>query len=628
MSVGVVGGIANRGNTCYISSALQLLFRFRPFHELLCELASRFPDCDFFAALANMSKKIGTSREPLSPDSVIAMFQIDPLKQFDVCEFMTTLVNRILEVSNDVSVAELVYFRFVEQDHQSNALFCSVPVYPNSSLTNAIANLRESFGQGFTSVPQLVLIQIGRMTFDGEKNLLEKDTRSMEISESLKLEGQVYYLYCVIEHLGLPDHGHYIAYVRDSRGWLKCNDSMITTSTLSDVQKSAVENAYVVAYVRDLDNVRIIRGQRPPVSASNDVGNLHIRLFDASVMQIVESMDVQASTFDDAIMTVNDFKAGWEQKYGDLRVRYKKKRGSLMPSFPRNISNLQEEDVLVWIEREDMEEFDPTSADTEQIFVNYVVYCPRIEISMAFYPFTKANRLIRYGYRFFNLISYGLATSRDISFYWEFDNRLVLLTEESLDGMTVQQFQSKHGHTTIVASPRSLIPPNAMRLHASVYHTKNELKEVQELDFLVSYHHTIAEALNSAKEILRVASVAMYEVTEDGRMVRIQYESDYDPLYAVMPETGRLRFEEVPGPNCYNFILVDNEDHFSGITFMFHIDDNETIEELEDKVQRYLDLSQVVVRFKPLKGEPFRPRIPYNEVPERDPFVALVSVRE
>ena len=247
---------------------------------------------------------------------------------------------------------------------------------------------------------------------------------------------------------------------------------------------------------------------------------------------------------------------------------------------------------------------------------------------MAFYPFTKANPLIRYGYRFFNLISYGLATSRDISFYWEFDNRLVLLTEESLDGMTVQQFQSKHGHTTIVASPRSLIPPNAMRLHASVYHTKNELKEVQELDFLVSYHHTIAEALNSAKEILRVASVAMYEVTEDGRMVRIQYESDYDPLYAVMPETGRLRFEEVPGPNCYNFILVDNEDHFSGITFMFHIDDNETIEELEDKVQRYLDLSQVVVRFKPLKGEPFRPRIPYNEVPERDPFVALVSVRE
>lgn len=590
-----------------------------------------FPDVDFFGALAATSTNLEKCTDPVAPDSLISLFQIDSSKQFDVCEFITTLVNRILEVSNNESIASLFYLRFAGHDHPNNALFCTIQVYPNSSLANAIAHVRDSFGEGFTSLPQLLLIQIGRMIFDNTRVLLEKDTRPMEINDKLKIGTQTYQLYCVIEHLGRTNHGHYIAYVRDAEGWLKCNDSRVTRSSLADVQRSAVleeSPAYVVAYVKDIRDIRVIRRAPAPSHSEKDVGNLHIRLFDACTMKIEESMNIQVSTFDDAILTVNDVKAGWRQKYGDLRVRYRKKRGTLVPQFPRNISNWQEEDVLVWIERANMAEFEPSHVKAKKVAVTYKVERPTIDVSMSFYASTKAKRLITYGKRFFSTITFGMTTGIDVRFFLDLDSRLVLVEQDSFEGMTVANCQAKHGNLTVVVSPQNVVPARALRMKASVYETRNELKEAGTLNFLVSYNITIADALQRAKNIIKVTSCAIYNVNEDGRMARIHYESDYDLLYPIIPENGSLRIEETPEPSSFNFILVDDQDNYVGITFMLALEADESIEELERRVQRYLDVPPIRIRFKPDGGKAFRPSIPYNEVPERVPFVVLVSACE
>ena len=140
MERGFAGGILNRGNTCYISSSLQVLLRFKPFHDLVTALAHKFEDVEFFRVLEYLSRKLETATEVLTPDSIISLFGIDASKQFDVCEFMTKLLNDIVEITNDPEVASHFYFHFDKLDSPENVLFRGIQIVEGASIGDVLAS--------------------------------------------------------------------------------------------------------------------------------------------------------------------------------------------------------------------------------------------------------------------------------------------------------------------------------------------------------------------------------------------------------------------------------------------------------------------------------------------------------
>lgn len=56
-----------------------------------------------------------------------------------------------------------------------------------------------------------------------------------------------YELFCVVNHHGSMDTGHYISYVRHNSLWFKCDDAFITQAQLQQVLKT---KAYVLFYMK------------------------------------------------------------------------------------------------------------------------------------------------------------------------------------------------------------------------------------------------------------------------------------------------------------------------------------------------------------------------------------------
>jgi ubiquitin carboxyl-terminal hydrolase 22/27/51 len=64
-----------------------------------------------------------------------------------------------------------------------------------------------------------------------------------------------YELFCVVNHHGKIDNGHYTCYIRQREIWYKCDDHIVTKAPLSDVLNSRGYMLFYVASNMDmLDN--------------------------------------------------------------------------------------------------------------------------------------------------------------------------------------------------------------------------------------------------------------------------------------------------------------------------------------------------------------------------------------
>jgi len=66
-------------------------------------------------------------------------------------------------------------------------------------------------------------------------------------------EATIYDLFAVVEHVGSMDAGHYIAFVRRSGEWFRCDDSFVSAVPESELKAT---HAYLLFYAR--------RGYIPP----------------------------------------------------------------------------------------------------------------------------------------------------------------------------------------------------------------------------------------------------------------------------------------------------------------------------------------------------------------------------
>lgn len=616
------GGFVNRGNTCYISAALQLLMRFRPFHELVMVLKKEFSDVEFFAALASLSEKLENAKEPLSPDSIISVFGIDPSKQFDVCEFITNLLNRILEITNDPDVASLFYFHFTGIDHPENVLFRGCRIVENASISEALA---KSAARDCT-LPQMLMIQLDRIKYDANANTLVKDSRVMKTNREITFGSTTYSLYAIIEHLGKPDHGHYVAYIQDTKGWLKCNDSCVRQCEWDDVLTSSMSDhspVYIAAYVRNLNMVRTLRRTASDEMFAGKDENVHFRLFDASRMRVIEETDLPLTSPDNIKEAIENIKDMWTSKYGRLTLRYKVNQGAPQRSFPE-ITNFAQTDLLVWFEMANgLRLFDPKWITAEPVIAYYTIHrVDKFVVPMKFFPNTKVRKAVKYARVLVDAVA-GTSDKRSCHVYITIHDRLVKVNSEAEMTQSMFECQAFIGKLTFVINLTGMKPNRIVRAVVTVFDSSSSLNELTKVEMTVEYHHTFRHLLDSVRRELKTENVAVYSVTDGGVMTRLR--GDEMPLYRVVMENKTLRAENTPRMSSHNFIVIDKHGKYLGLCGMLDLRKNETVEMLEERAEKFFNLKPLKIQFKTEDGTIFRPKNPYDETPRHAQFVVICT---
>lgn len=75
----------------------------------------------------------------------------------------------------------------------------------------------------------------------------------VEPESDRRVAPEIYNLYCVVNHHGKIDNGHYTCFVRHSADtWYKCDDHIITKASTAEVLKS---RGYLLFYIRNSLNM-------------------------------------------------------------------------------------------------------------------------------------------------------------------------------------------------------------------------------------------------------------------------------------------------------------------------------------------------------------------------------------
>ncbi|OHT07514.1 hypothetical protein TRFO_05129 [Tritrichomonas foetus] len=227
----LAGGIKNPFLTSYLSSTCQIIFHYKPFLENLYKIPpNQYETCDI---LKRMAIDLQNTESAITADMLISELQIDPktgseLDQFIDC-FFNCITKELLDIFN--------YQNFRYTISQAESLKNLLSVNPN------LNNLDE----------KIVFI------FFHHKN---NENHLIDLDKEIILSEKQFFLYAFVQLLGLPASGHYFVSLRDSQGWIRCNDSSViemnemdTLSAINDTRTPIV----LAVYVDDMNSITIKR---------------------------------------------------------------------------------------------------------------------------------------------------------------------------------------------------------------------------------------------------------------------------------------------------------------------------------------------------------------------------------
>ena len=291
-------GIRNSGATCYIASIIQVLYNLGGFRQFIFSFNKNPPET--ILALQRLFVELQLSSKPPSLDPLIrtlgSVYEITNVQQ-DSNEFLLCLFDK-LENSLGAPFADGIRYMFGSEiagnvsDSETNESFLIMPLVVDGlrgireSLTLAVApSANEKIGKKyFTKIPPVFGFQLCRYKFcPKEGRIIELNTpfecpEQMDIREfcceSLNEEETKYSLFAVVVHLGNPESGHYVSYIKLNQKWILFDDTKTKPATWVDVEQTFGRGddesgdcsflfsygqplAYMVFYVRD-DSTRLI----------------------------------------------------------------------------------------------------------------------------------------------------------------------------------------------------------------------------------------------------------------------------------------------------------------------------------------------------------------------------------
>jgi hypothetical protein len=338
----------------------------------------------------------------VSPDDVINHFTESRDSPGDVVEFTFKVLNEVLsKCQNCRLVAELFFFHYLHDNHPSNQL-CVTITADHATINQGIAELVDQNPGLVERLPKLLLVHLPRTMNGADAVSQQINRRCLHRTDSNLLVGKTHYmLYAVVEHLGLSaEDGHFMTYIRDSDGWLLCNDSQVSETTESRVFASSQtpnRSVCLVAFVQSITDVRtsprtgLRIGSCLCARTRLQPGTVVVTFFDAATMTIERSVRVvdgsaavpvccvkepsadgtverpQTVIVNDSIAAamccLNELAANLLACHGNtLRSRYRVNMTPLFDNPPYSF-DANNETLICWVERRSMRLFNPATID-------------------------------------------------------------------------------------------------------------------------------------------------------------------------------------------------------------------------------------------------------------------------
>lgn len=285
-------GLRNLGATCYINSALQLLFNtslnsFLSSNSLndnwAIELqilfalmkfgkASTYDPINFIKSYKMMGNEIKLTEQQDSLEFLSSI--IDQLPDELVSPFKGVLINHFDGIDSPYksSNEEIFTNLSLTVDNDSNSLESSLESFIHSVILNNYNTgdkvIRVEKKTAIQKPPQILLIQLCRFQYDSQSNSYQKINSSFsfplsfDISKYCEIEtNSNYHLSGLILHSGSLNTGHffYVGYDRFLGQWIDYNDSIVDLFNISNLANFAFGsnenqfglNAYILVYEND-----------------------------------------------------------------------------------------------------------------------------------------------------------------------------------------------------------------------------------------------------------------------------------------------------------------------------------------------------------------------------------------
>lgn len=228
----IAGGIQNQKTTSYLNCTLQILLHFYPFIQFLED--DSLQQEELVKIFKILVKNSSTTENSISPDSLISFFRIDPSIFVNIWQFINDLYEKLPSALQ--SLIGLFDLQNFSEPTQFNNLIS------DSVVSKIIEN--DSF--------KILLFHI-----------TPNSQHSLFLDEQLNIKNKTFQLFSFIQIFKSTSNGQYTIMVRDSEGWILCNDTSVTV--VSDSEQARIRSLdlripiEVVAYVDSLDSVHFDR---------------------------------------------------------------------------------------------------------------------------------------------------------------------------------------------------------------------------------------------------------------------------------------------------------------------------------------------------------------------------------
>ncbi|KAL7721842.1 ubiquitinyl hydrolase 1 [Entamoeba marina] len=265
-------GLCNQGATCYLNSALQLLYWTPLFRKGVYHLESK---SDIPRTLQKLFFDLQTSAHPPTTQNLTKAFgwtSNDVMVQQDTQEFLRVLFD-VLEKKMDEtlkifsgSIAHCIECDGFKSETNEEFSDLSVDVDGCKTLNDSFKKYfatEKLSGENKYRTPDGKLKDAVKFTMDFTQNRAIKISSPLQFDKTLDLskfcdeENVKYEIFGVLIHSGGCYGGHYYAYIRPCPSmdfWIECNDSNVRIAPWKNVYEEGVgiggTTGYLLAYVR------------------------------------------------------------------------------------------------------------------------------------------------------------------------------------------------------------------------------------------------------------------------------------------------------------------------------------------------------------------------------------------
>lgn len=261
----ILTGLKNLGATCYLNAVIQQIVNLP---QLFADVNEFLPQCQWAVSFQKLLREMKYSNRPfIDTEEFVSEFdgfglKINPHEQQDAAEFLLAILNAL-------PIQKRFMTKLYENNKESN--FLIVPVQLEGECLN-LDNIR------VIEEPQILCIQLSRFAYSHQTRERVKINNRYPFMPDTNFGRKHYTLKGVINHIGTPNHGHYVSLVKKDGKWVKIND---TDSSYIDDDVAMLEcfgesvddeSAYLLFYVLDgFDDRRT--NVSPEIASQIDVDN-------------------------------------------------------------------------------------------------------------------------------------------------------------------------------------------------------------------------------------------------------------------------------------------------------------------------------------------------------------------